>query len=176
MENENMKSYLPIIIVCIVGVNCNNKSLNLSKSNQDIVEVIKMAINNAIVNRDIDEYDQLIQDNKNIIIRDTLISQRMLPKINGMKYKIMSITQMRQKANKDGEFVYLYFNEIEKDTGNTVVIGIGTSWITPQGSKRVHLSGGYRKYKYKKINGEWKSELIERLISYLPLTGSSTGN
>jgi hypothetical protein len=152
-------------MVCIFATNCNNKMLAVTKLNRNITEVTKLAIANAIVNKDVEEYDQLIKNNSNIIIYDTLISYLTLPKIKGIKYDIMSITQMQQKAGKDSDFVYLYIHDLYEDIGNVIVIGIGTAWITPQGSKRVYLSGGYRKYKYTRANGKWKSELIARFVS-----------
>jgi hypothetical protein len=159
-----MKKSVLVIMVFIFATTCNNKLVNLTKFDQNIKEVVKLAITDAIVNKNVEEYDQLIKNNSNIVIYDTLISYHMLPKITGIKYELMSVTQMQQKAGKDSDFVYLYIWDIHKDSGNSIVIGIGTSWITPQGSKRVYLSGGYRKYKYTKTNRKWKSELIARFV------------
>jgi hypothetical protein len=159
-----MKKSFLIIMVLIFATTCNHKLVNLTKLDQNIKEVVKLAIIDAIVNKNIEEYDQLIKNNGNVVIFDTLISYYMLPNIKGIKYEIMSLTQMQQKAGRDSDFVYLYIWDIHKDAGNSIVIDLGTGWITPQGSKRVYLSGGNRKYKYTRTNGKWKSELIARFV------------
>jgi hypothetical protein len=81
------------------------------------------------------------------------------------KGRIVCRDSIHAVANKYGDFTYMEFNKIEKVNDTTYNVWFGTSWVKSDSSKVMYLSGGYGMYKFIKVNGEWKKELIGNVIS-----------
>ena len=158
-RNRNLiLTTIVVILVLISFVTFKPKNANLNK------ELVKRVIETAVVQGQIPDYG-LIKDKKNIIISSEIIDSNMLPVLPNIKLTVLSPTEIKIKANKEGDFLYLKFRKI--DTNNwTARITLDNTWAVPDNSKVDYLSGGGMTIKFYNIFGKWvQKKSIEMWVS-----------
>lgn len=116
-------------------------------------ELIKKVVETAIVDGKIPDYS-LIKDKKSIIISSELIDSNHLPVLSDIKLIVLSPTEIKEKANKEGDFLYLKFRKIDINNLNAQLT-LDNTWAVSDNSKIDYLSGGGMKIRFYNLFGKW---------------------
>jgi hypothetical protein len=82
----------------------------------------------------------------------------------GVKIKLMSQRQIQQKADRQGDFLYMSFPEV-RVRGTCVAVTVANSWAVGKRSRTAYLSGGGYTYEYRKESGKWVGKIIGGWVS-----------
>jgi len=147
-----------IILVLIPLVTFKPENANSNK------ELVKRVIETAVVYGQIPDYS-LIKDKKNIIISSEIIDSNLLPVLPNIKLIVLSPTEIKKKANKEGAFLYLKFRKIDINNWNAKLT-LDNTWAVSDNSKVHYLSGGGMTIKFYNLFGKWfQKKSIEMWIS-----------
>jgi hypothetical protein len=147
-----------VILVLISFITFKPENDNSSK------ELVKRVIETAVVYGQIPDYS-LIKDKKNIIISSEIIDSNRLPALPNIKLIVLSPTEIKRKANKDGDFLYLKFRKIDINNWSAR-LAIDNTWALSDNSKVDYLSGGGMTIKFYNLFGKWfQKKSIEMWIS-----------
>lgn len=69
--------------------------------------------------------------------------------------------KLQEKADKEGDFLYLRFTEFEIGHFNSTV-SLDNGWIQHKGAEGMYLSGGGFKLKYHNILGFWREDPMKQ--------------
>lgn len=103
-------------------------------------------------------------DLQGLIVSTQYIDADWLPKIEGFKLLPMTKEEIQNKADKEGDFLYLSFGEFKLE-GETVKTSINNTWAVGKNSKNFYLSGGGKVYTAYKKDGKWMVEQTGYWIS-----------
>lgn len=116
-------------------------------------ELVKRVVETAIVYGKIPDYS-LIKDKKNIIISSEVIDINHLPVLPNIKLIILSPIEIKEKANKEGDFLYLKFRKVDINNLNAELT-LDNTWAVSDNSKVDYLSGGGMTMKFYNLLGNW---------------------
>lgn len=136
-----------VILVLISFITFKPKNANSSK------ELVKRAIEIAVVYGQIPDY-RLIRDKKNIIISSENIDSNLLPVLSDIKLIVLSPTEINEKANKEGKFLYIRFKKISINNWNAS-LSIDNTWAVEDNNKVGVQSGGGMTIKFYNLFGKW---------------------
>ena len=108
--NVILTSIMVILLVLISFITFKPENTNSNKA------LVKRVIETAVVYGQIPDYS-LIKDKKNIIISSKIIDSNLLPVLPNIKLIVLSPTEIKKKANKEGDFLYLNFRKIDINNG-----------------------------------------------------------
>lgn len=121
----------------------------------DIKEkLVQRTIEIALVARKIPDY-HLLTNKQNIVVSSENIRGISLPTLNNFKLIVLSPRKIKEKANKEGDFLYLRFKKITIGTFHAQIL-LDNYWIKGDSSKALYLSGGGIIVDYVNILGYWK--------------------
>lgn len=163
MRGRTRKVLILTSIVIILGVISlilfKPKDPNASK------ELIKRVIEISVVSGELPDY-KLIKDKGNIIISSENIDPNLLPELSNIKLTVLSPTEIKKKANKEGDFLYLKFSEIHINNWNASIT-LDNTWAVPDNSTMGYLSGGGMTIKFHNFFGRWvEDKSREKWIGY----------
>lgn len=148
MKRKLMLVSLVIILILVSSlIIFRPKGLN---SKQDLV---KRVLEIAVVSGEIPDYN-LIKDNKNIILSSENLDTNLILELDGIKFTILSPAEIKEKANKEGDLLYLKFNKIYIGDKNAS-ISLDNTWAVSETSKAGYLSGGGFTVTFHKFMGSW---------------------
>lgn len=104
------------------------------------------------------------QREKDIIVSTKNIKSEWLSGLSDIKFRLMSQKQIQQKADSEGDFLYVSFPEL-KARGQCVVIEVANTWAVGRNSGMGYVSGGGDRYEFRKVNGKWIKKNIGGWIS-----------
>jgi len=133
-------------------------------NDSDIGELIRLTLERALVDREIPD-DNLIKDKKNIVISKENIRADLVPEIPGVNFIVLNQDQIKQKANREGDFLYLRFSILRLHTNMTAVVQLDNVWMRSRTSTHMHLSGGGFTIFYSKDSGAWEGKIVSSWIS-----------
>jgi hypothetical protein len=143
--------------------------LEIKKTNHIVLtEVHKVAVINptlekALLNKQIPDYG-LLKDKGNVVLSTENIPLNFVPKVSGVNLILLSPEQIKEKANLEGDFVFLSFGDIEAN-GDKISVVLTNTWVKSKDSRKVYLSGGGIFLEYRKQNGKWIGKIIGGWIS-----------
>ena len=107
----------------------------------------------------------LDKSNGNVVISNENIDPGWVPQVPGIKITVLPPSAIQEKANKNGEFLYLRFKKIE--VGNlTATVSLDNNWISPINKNVGRTSGGGFTLKFYNVLGHWvQSRMVESWIS-----------
>lgn len=117
-------------------------------------ELIGKTIKIALENGELPDYN-IVKNYENIIVSSENLDNKNLTEVLKQKLIVMTPYEIKEKANKEGDFLYLTFKDISIDNQNAS-IEIENTWAISDNSKETYLSGGGIKVKFYKSFGTWK--------------------
>jgi hypothetical protein len=131
---------------------------------EDIPKIVKLTLERALVEGELPAYS-FIKDNESIIFSTKNINLSLMPKLDGVNFTFLSQNEIQEKANQDGDFLYLRFNEVKMET-YMMSVSLVNTWAVKENSTMGHLSGGGFKIEYTKdFLGTINSKLVTWWIS-----------
>lgn len=151
------------IIEIYIGLGCDRLSEGSGvATDEDKVQIARLAFVDAV-----GAGSGLLtseQRNKSVIVSTENIKPEWLIGVTDLKLKFMTQSQIRQKANREGDFLYVSFPHF-KFKGMCVALEVANSWAVGKNSRFVYLSGGGSRYEFRKESGKWVQKSIGGWIS-----------
>jgi len=128
-------------------------------------EIISKTLESALVNKQLPDYQLLLDKSNSIIVSNENIDTTWIPQLPGISLTVLSPSAVQEKAEEDGEFLYLRFTKIK--IGNlTATVSLDNTWINPTNNYEGYLSGGGFTLKFYNVLGNWvQSPMIQSWIS-----------
>lgn len=132
-------------------------------TDKDITEVMRLTLERALVAQEIPDYD-LIEDTANIVLSSENVNPSLLPQISGVTLTLLSPEQIQEKADRQGDFLYLRFKEITVEDSK-IIVSLESAWAVGKNSTTAYLSGGGFTVEYRRDGKEWVGEVTVTWIS-----------
>lgn len=147
----------------VIGSGCDRLSEGSGfVTDEDKAEIVKLALADTVKSG-----SGLLmpeQEEKGIVVSTENIKPEWLKGITEIKLKVMSQSQVQQRADRGGDFLYVSFSTL-KVSGLCVVIEVANTWAVGKNSKFVYLSGGGNRYEFRKASGKWIKKSIGGWVS-----------
>ena len=122
--------------------------------------LLRKALRRAVVDeKSVPDYSLLPDPHKIVLLkRDTLVTSRIVPVSDSVRFVILSSDEVRQFANHYDHFVYVTVS-VGPVTGDSAWVRVSTRWAPSR--KRpslIYLSGGSCTWQYRKREGTWTFE------------------
>jgi hypothetical protein len=136
---------MALVLVVILFI-----SFKTDNSNKDLV---RRVIEIAVVSGEIPDYN-LIKDQKNIVISSENLDPMLLSELKDIKLVVLTPEEIREKANKEGEFLYLRFTNIDIKISRAS-LALDNTWAAPDNSQKGYTSGGGMTITFHRFLGRW---------------------
>lgn len=162
--SRNTKVIFGELLTALIVIVILTEILNLTR--QSSAEVITKTLESALIKKQLPDYNLLINKSSgNIIVSNENIDTSWIPQLTGIRLTVLPPSAIQEKANKDGEFLYLRFKKIE--IGKLIAtVSLDNVWASPSNKNNGYLSGGGYTLKFYNILGNWvQSRMVESWIS-----------
>ena len=110
---------------------------NLTETGKSAVDA---ALEYAIIQQEIPDYRILAE--KTPIVLSSICLGDYQPQITGVELLVLTPYEIQQKANREGDFLYLNFKYIRVHSSGHVSVSLDNNWIRAKDSTKGYLSGG----------------------------------
>jgi len=145
---------------------CEGDALN-SLTKADRAEIIRFMLDEAITQKKIPSYPQLTVKKRVILSTDNVAAGES-PTLPGVQLLLLSPAQIQDRANHEGDLMYLMFQKIEL-RGSCVAVTLLNVWAdgtsTIETGPKTFMGEGCIQYVFTKRNGVWKGEFITGWIT-----------
>lgn len=147
-----MKKKFVVVLIAAIII-CTLFTFFKSTNESPDKQLIKRVLEIAVVSGEIPDYN-LLKDKKNIIISTENINPSLLPEFPSVKLIALSSSEIKEKANREGDFLYLRFKSIYF-TSTRAIISLDNIWAVADNSKKGYLSGGGMAITFHRFFGRW---------------------
>lgn len=140
----------------------SGKTIELSET--DKAEIVNQILEDSLGVNKIADYGLLTTQKGAIILSTENIKSELVKPLKNISLKLMSESEISEKANKEGDFLYLSFDKF-KVKGECVIVTISNTWAVAIDSGKGYLSGGGSIYLYRKESGKLVGKSIGGWIS-----------
>jgi hypothetical protein len=144
-----MKFILSITLVLAITV--PTAWPNITNSSRKII--VKRTLEIALVEKKLPDYE-LINKEDSIILSSENIDPETIPEIPGINLIVLSPESIQEKANNEGDFLYLRFSTLKIRFIQSSV-SLENSWAKAVNSKKGYLSGGGFTIWFFNVLGNW---------------------
>jgi len=133
-------------------------------TNRSEKEIVTRSLNLALVKQELPDY-KILKKRNPIILSTENIAPDLIPNLPGVNLTILSPAEIQNKADAEGDYLYLRFTQLRIGTLMSTV-SLDNVWVRSKDSKTFYLSGGGLKLRYYNLFGFWiQSPYIGRWIS-----------
>jgi Carboxypeptidase regulatory-like domain len=130
----------------------------------DKAEIVNQILENDILKKKISDYGLLVKQKGAIILSTENIKTDWIKPLKEINLKFMSESEIQDRADKSGDFLYLSFDKF-KIIGECIIVTFTNSWAVGKNSGMGYLSGGGSVYLYHKESGKLIGKSIGGWIS-----------
>jgi len=116
-------------------------------------DLIRKTMEIALIKQEMPDYE-MIMDKEGIILSTENIDPKIIPTLPGVNLIMLSPDEIQEKANKEGDFLYLRFKKVEIGIFKSSV-SLDNVWIRSKDSDKVYLSGGGFTLSFYNVLGRW---------------------
>lgn len=146
-----------------VGLGCDRLSeVSGIVTDEDKAEIIRLAFADVVSGRS--GLLMTEQRNKHLIVSYENIKPEWLKGITDIEFKLLSQSRIRQKADREGDFLYVSFPYL-KVKGLCIAVEVANTWAVGKDSEFIYLSGGGNRYEFRKESGKWIKNFIGGRVS-----------
>ena len=131
-------------------------------NDEDKAHVVRSTLTQAVSSK-LSLLDQKQRDN-GVILSTENIKPEWVKEVAGIRISLMAQKQIRRKADREGDFLFLSFPEI-RARGQCIAVTIANTWAVGRHSRTIYLSGGGYTYEYRKQSGKWIGKLVNGWVS-----------
>jgi len=150
---------IAIVIIAVSGAFIFSRIFLQRITNEDMPEIIKQTLETALVDGDIPAYS-LIKDNESIVLSTENIDLSLIPKLHGVNFTFLSRVEIQEKADREGDFLYLRFRQL-KIEDLRVLVSLDNTWAVSKDSKVGYLCGGGFTIEYSK---DFFGRLVSKML------------
>lgn len=131
-------------------------------NDSDKAQVVKLTLE-QILNPKLGLLEKRQRD-EGVILSSKNIKPDWIKDVQGITIKLMGEQQIRRKADREGDFLYMSFPEV-RVRGACIVVTITNTWAVGKRSRMVYLSGSGYTYEYRKQSGKWVGKFVSAWVS-----------
>ncbi len=162
MKPKMINVILVLLATAIFAMACTAQT-ELSVEERE--ELLRLTLEQALIEQEIPDYG-LLPDPDNVVLSSANVDAASLPEeLDGTNMIVMTPEEIQARANAEGDFLYLRFDEIEVKSANRVIVRLNNTWAVAEGTDTGYLSGGGFAVEYTRRGGTWSSEIVQRWIS-----------
>ena len=153
-----MRKTFGIVLVAILIFACQGEqSPNLQAVSADTREtqILDLAMNRALIEKKIPDHG-LLADPRSVILSSRNLPADWEPRLAGIEIRILTRAEIEARANREGDFLFIYVSELSFPDGDTANIRMHSTWARAKDSTVVYLSGGGFAVIYQKNGDSWK--------------------
>lgn len=139
-----------------------NAADNLSA--QDRTELMRLTLERALVDQEIPDYN-LLDDPQNVVLSTENIDAALVPEIEGVTLELLTPEEIQARANEQGDFLHLRFDEISAASADEATVSLSNAWAVAEDSEQGYLSGGGFTVEYTREADGWVGEVTSAWIS-----------
>jgi len=153
-----------------------NAKANMAKQSEslpdeDKAQIIRQMLEPLLSPTKGEEADQSILDLEDlkrtkggVVLSTKNIKPHLVPKIPGVNLLLLKPRAIQKKADIEGDFLYLVFNQFEIK-GSKLIVTLTSNWAKSRSSQEGYLSGGSMTYEFNKTCGKWVGKFLKGFIS-----------
>jgi len=100
-----------------------------------------------------------------VILSSENIDDIPVPEVDGINFTVMTAGEIQAKADEEGDFLFLRFDEITAASADEVTVRLSNAWAVAADSETGYLSGGGFAIEYTRAGDGWSGEITEAWIS-----------
>lgn len=161
---------LALVIIRMATGNVVAMNLRPGITDEDKAEIISQMLRREIVGKQVNEKDNLVSDfelmmkaKDGIVLSDKHLKASLVPKIPEIRILTLSPREIQQKADREGDFMYLVFTQFDVK-GVKVLVTLTKTWAKRKSSTMIYLSGGAETYEYQRENGKWVGKFLQGYV------------
>lgn len=143
---------------------------------EDRAELIRLTLERALVDKEVSDY-QLLAEQGTFILSTENVDPDLAPELEGeptsglagelasVDLTLMTPDEIQARANEEGDFLYLRFDEMTAESADKVIVSFSNTWAVADDSETGYLSGGGFTIEYVRKDGAWQGEIISAWIS-----------
>lgn len=133
-------------------------------SDEDRADLIRLTLARALVDEEVPDY-QLLAEQGTFILSTENVDAALVPELEGVDLTLLTPEEIQARANEEGDFLFLRFDEIAAASVDTATVSLSNSWAVAEDSETGYLSGGGFLMEYVRENGSWHGEITSLWIS-----------
>ena len=133
-------------------------------SREDRAELIRLTLERALVDKEVPDY-QLLAKQGAFILSTENVERALVPELENVDLTVMTPEEIQERANEEGDFLYLRFDEITAETTDKATVSFSNAWAISEESDTGYLSGGGFAVEYTREDDGWHGELTSAWIS-----------
>jgi len=153
---------LAVVIIAFSGVFIFSRFFLQRINDEDLPKIVRLALERAVVDREIPGYGLLIRDNESIVLSTENIDSKLIPKLHELNFTLLSREEIQEKADREGDFFYLRFNEMKIEDFR-VLVSLSNTWVVSKDRKGGYLAGGGFKIEYTK---DFFGGLVSKVLTF----------
>ena len=153
-----MRKTFGIVLVAVLIFACQGEqSPNLQAASADTREtkILDLAMKRALTEKKIPDHG-LLADPRSVILSNRNLPADWEPRLAGVEIRILTQAEIEARANRDGDFLFIYVSELSFPDSDTANIRVHSMWARAKDSTIVYLSGGGFAVIYQKNGDTWK--------------------
>ncbi len=132
---------------------------------EDVAELLRLTLERALIAQEIPDYELLTADRDVIILSTENIDSALVPELSSINLMLLSPEEIQIKANAEGDFLYLRFDEFTAVSPTEARVALDNIWVHAEDSEMVYLSGGGFVIEYEKTADGWQGNISSIWIS-----------
>jgi len=130
-----------------------------------INDLLQMTLERALVSQEIPDYQLLVHEREEIVLSTENIDPAFTPQLPGHTIIMMSPEEIQAKADAEGDFPFLRFQQVDQLADDEVHISLGSTMAIAADSEMLYLAGGGFTLEFSRTRSGWESEITEQWIS-----------
>jgi hypothetical protein len=131
---------LAVVTIAFSGFFVFNSVFLQRINDEDVPKIVRLTLERAVVKGEIPAYE-VIKDNARIVLSTENIDRNLVPELDGVNFSLLSRAEIQDRANREGDFLYLRFGVV-KIEAYQVSVSLYNTWAVSENSKVGYLSGG----------------------------------
>ena len=127
-----------------------------SLTDQDRLELIRQTLERALIGNEMIAAEVSVKDNQSVVLSTENINASLVPNIPNRNLILLRPEEIQEKADDQGDFMFLSFDRIEV-RGSVVQVVLANTLAKGKDSEKTegYMSGGFFTVEYEQISGEW---------------------
>ena len=162
-----MRKTCGIVLAALMITACQEQrspELQAAPADSRETQILDLAMERALIEKKIPDHG-LLADPRKVILSDRNLPAEWKPRLAGVEIVILSQAQIETRADRDGDFLFIYVSELSFPDSDTASIRVHSMWAKAKDSNVVYLSGGGFVVLYEKDGDTWKEASSASWIS-----------
>jgi len=154
---------LAVLIIAVFSTFLFSRIVLQKVTGEDMPEIIRLTLERALVQGEIPAYE-LIKDKESIVLSTKNIDPNLIPKIPEVNFIFLDPERIQEKAEREGDFLYLRFNQVKIEDFR-VLVSLDNTWAVSEENRTKgigYLCGGGFTIEYSK---DFFGRLVSKAIS-----------